>query len=768
MKRITLFLFLSCFVFACGPEPPSRTIGDNTFVPPEEDAGEQEEVGPPCTAETDAAMCERLGYLCGSLSDVDNCGDPRTVDSCGDPAEVCGQFETCGGSGAPGLCGCTPESDAVMCERLNYECGELEAVDNCGEARVIESCGDPADVCLPTESCGGSGVAGRCGCEGETDIQLCQVQGFNCGSYTTQDSCGRQRTIAECGPACTEPQTCGGGGQANICGCTPKSNAVLCAENEATCGELLITDDCGVERTINCGREEDVCVGTYDTCGGGAVANQCGCTPTTCAEQQIMCGPLFDGCGATIQCDGFCVQELEAGPFHACAIGSGNLRCWGRNNAGQLGTGNKTNQRNPATVTGLPAIKTVSTGANNTCAVTEAGALWCWGANNRGQVGDGTTNERLRPVPILDIASGASDVVVGDSHVCAIVNGGVKCWGWNEHGQLGNALYDFGTNVAVPTDVDDLSEGVVQLASGPAHICALLDNHDVYCWGRNRFGQVGNLELNPLLPIDAYGFENALSLDENTRVGTPVKVEGLGQIVELMAGDDYTCALDVLGKVFCWGTLTRANTPACPVDTGYLTNLGAPILMNGGVCAIFPPEGQGYPITRYTVRLVSRNGCLATPCTEAEGTCNEDLNRCELFEYPLNAVFVDRAFLAPTELAVPQAVETFGAGANHLCVVVDEPDVDKTNIRCLGRNNQGQIGDGSNNNWAFTVPIVRGADSNIVRGTAVAPGTDHSCALVSDSNVKCWGSNQSLQIGNDAMSNQQTYVPFDVKLVYEP
>jgi hypothetical protein len=135
----------------------------------------------------------------------------------------------------------------------------------------------------------------------------CAQQNIGCGP--AGDGCGN---AIDCGQ-CVAPQTCGGGGVSSQCGapspggsCTP----VTCAQQSIACGPA--SDGCG--NAIDCGQ----CVAPL-TCGGGGVAGQCGsgdagahCIPQTCGSQNIECGPAGDGCGGLLQC-GTCPPSSVCG-----------------------------------------------------------------------------------------------------------------------------------------------------------------------------------------------------------------------------------------------------------------------------------------------------------------------------------------------------------------------------------------------------------------------------------------------------------------------
>src|SRR5438093_4486252 len=135
----------------------------------------------------------------------------------------------------------------------------------------------------------------------------------------------------------------------------------------------------------------------------------------------------------------------DAGSFHTCALlQDGTVRCWGLNDAGQLGDGSTTNSSTPVAVAGVGGAAAVTGGGFHTCARFPDGTLQCWGRNNAGQLGDPATLREAvtTPVRVTGITT-ATAVSAGGFHTCALPGDGtVRCWGQNDYGQLGNGTSD--------------------------------------------------------------------------------------------------------------------------------------------------------------------------------------------------------------------------------------------------------------------------------------------------------------------------------------
>lgn len=252
------------------------------------------------------------------------------------------------------------------------------------------------------------------------------------------------------------------------------------------------------------------------------------------------------------------VSAIVAGSNHNCALlNTGEVKCWGGNDDGQLGNNTVIRQRTPIDLIGLSdGVSALALGDGYTCVLTNSGSVKCSGRNTHGQLGDGTIEGKL----ILTNTAGLSDVTAisaGAAHTCVLTSvGGVKCWGWNGYGQLGNGTI---TSSSTPVDVYGLSSGVIKIDAGVTHTCAVLVDGNVKCWGKNQYGKLGN--------------------GATTQANIPVDVIGLGApVTDVIAGESHTCALTNSGGVKCWGNNARGQlgnnsvtTSMTPRDTIGLT-----------------------------------------------------------------------------------------------------------------------------------------------------------------------------------------------------
>ncbi|NVB43384.1 hypothetical protein G6O69_36505 [Pseudenhygromyxa sp. WMMC2535] len=226
-------------------------------------------------------------------------------------------------------------------------------------------------------------------------------------------------------------------------------------------------------------------------------------------------GELGDGDGrldraAPIQVDalGSSVAAIDAGTTSTCAIDKdGSLWCWGGDWFDQVGDGEDfVNPDTPVALTGQsgPAVA-VQAEQRSSCALLESGEVQCWGQCWFGTLGIGKLESDdcstlYTPGEPAQLSGPAKAIAMGDFHACALLeSGGVQCWGTNDHGQLGQSNFD---GSGVPIDVA-LPETATQVASGADFSCALLESGEVDCWGYNLDGQLGRGELGGDQPTPA-------------------------------------------------------------------------------------------------------------------------------------------------------------------------------------------------------------------------------------------------------------------------
>ncbi|MEQ9502904.1 MAG: hypothetical protein RIT81_38900 [Deltaproteobacteria bacterium] len=266
---------------------------------------------------------------------------------------------------------------------------------------------------------------------------------------------------------------------------------------------------------------------------------------------------------------GIDVVQVAAGGTHTCILdAAGAVRCWGENTFGQLGQGHRgtVGDRPGSLPSGAPDVDLggraleIVLGGWHTCARLDTGAVRCWGRNDAGQlgyghtmpVGDGT-NGLTSPAIAGDVPLGGRAVALGAgaSHTCAVVeNRGVLCWGDNSTGQLGYALAvnvgDGNATAPTPESAGPLGlsvSDVVAVVGGFGHTCARTTQGAVLCWGDARLGQLGSGSTAQV------GGASGRPISE----ASAVRLGGMNA-AELSCFIDHTCARSPLGRVRCWGT----------------------------------------------------------------------------------------------------------------------------------------------------------------------------------------------------------------------
>ncbi len=353
----------------------------------------------------------------------------------------------------------------------------------------------------------------------------------------------------------------------------------------------------------------------------------------------------------------------------------------------------------------LPSQDSLATGDGHTCAVTVAGGVQCWGLNNFGQLGDGTTTDSLTAVAVTGLASGVVAVAAGDAHACALTaTGAVKCWGNNSWGQLGDGSMSYRTE---PVSVASLSSGVVAISTGAMHSCALTATGAVRCWGYNGAGTLGDGTFA-------------------TRT-MPVQVVGLTSgIAAIAAGGAHTCALTAEDGVLCWG-----HNNAGQVGDGTRVTRFEPVQVVGlstGVTAISTGEGHSCALTKAGIMSCWGHNSAGQLGRGASGE-----------ETPAPVVGLS---------AVPVAIAAFRYNS---CAIAASGAA-----QCWGINGSGQLGNGTTNG-NFAVPVPQ----NVIAAglIEIEGGYDSTCGLTAAAGLMCWGNNDYGQFGDGTIDESLTPVP---------
>lgn len=351
------------------------------------------------------------------------------------------------------------------------------------------------------------------------------------------------------------------------------------------------------------------------------------------------------------------VSNISSGGNNTCAITAiGGVKCWGSNSNSQLGDNSTTTRPAPVDVVGLGAgVASISVGYYHTCVVTTAGAVKCWGYNSNGQLGDGSTTQRSTPVDVVGLSAGVASVSVGDGHTCAMTtSGAAKCWGRNANGQLGD---NSTTQRNTPVDVVGLDSGVSSLSAGYGHTCVVTGDGAAKCWGRNVNGQLGD--------------------NSTSQRNSPVAVAGLGSgVASIYASFSHTCAVTTSGAAKCWGD--------------------------------------------------NNSGKLGDNSIAQRNT-------------PVDVV------------GLSSGVSKISSSYHYSCAIMTSGAA-----KCWGANSTGQLGNNSTTQRSSPVDVL-GLGSGVVN---IAAGYYHACGMMTAGTAKCWGDNSIGQLGNNSTTSSN--IPVDV------
>ncbi|MFK7873830.1 MAG: RCC1 domain-containing protein [Oligoflexales bacterium] len=390
--------------------------------------------------------------------------------------------------------------------------------------------------------------------------------------------------------------------------------------------------------------------------------------------------------------------------------------------------------------------KVLEAGRHSTCAVSESGKLYCWGQNTYGKLGHGDTQNKgyrvddMKNLPVTQLGKKQHIrqlSLFSGHHVCAVLeNGHLKCWGNNQYGQLGleHAL----TQGDEPKEMGKFlsavglqKEDVLQVIAGSTHTCALVGDGYVKCWGGSEYGQIGSHHSSNL------GDEAGEILELNS--------VDLGDfsVVEMAGGREHNCALSRYGEVKCWGRNDKGQLGLSDhkhrgaIHPGNDMGDALPTV-DFGANSDVQHIAAGYD---HTCALFE-NGFMKCWGRNDKGQLGLGL-RVKQGDKEIRNV----ADLSVVNLGAERTAISIAAGGHTTCAVLDN-----YTLKCWGLNSYGQLGQGDK--------VDRGGESDEMgeslhpidfsggRVSHVSVGVHHVCAVVDDS-IKCWGRNDKGQLGQD-------------------
>ena len=397
-----------------------------------------------------------------------------------------------------------------------------------------------------------------------------------------------------------------------------------------------------------------------------------------------------------------------SGTNRTCAILSNNVWCWGKNNMGQLGDGTTSDSNIPVKVRSIGDMRNgeiidIFTAQHHSCVLTKSSTgrrIYCWGDNRSGQLGNSDFGGSYSAVPIeikvvglaatSDFSGNKISAIGGTGDTsCAIASGKVYCWGSNRFGQLGYGSPGSPGYSAAPVMINSGgSNGIpnnysaTKLSTGGSRsqtMCTITTEKKAYCWGQAKFGQLG------VGPVAGDNYSRA------TRVKGLEDVDDISQDGYWWTKDpDYvthTCAIANAGRVYCWGGAGRGQ--AGSLGSGTPKKHIEPRLVHGlpGV-ALQVEVGISH-----SCALMNNGGKKEVYCWGNNEMGQLGANKKYEGPPPEVIIWTYEPMKINDGLPAGERIVSLSAGANRGCVIM-------TNKRsyCWGLNNEGQIGDGTNQN----------------------------------------------------------------------
>lgn len=402
----------------------------------------------------------------------------------------------------------------------------------------------------------------------------------------------------------------------------------------------------------------------------------------------------------------FCLQALLAvepqiahGYYHTLYLASdGTLWAVGSNSYGQLGDGTQVARTVPVKVdlSGIQGeVVEIAAGAYHSVLKTSTSRVYCWGRNNQGQCGQSTATLEFYAPTDTGIHHWARSIDAGFYHtLVALHDGNIYAFGDNNFGQIGN------NNPGVDQEsyawVGIPGEEVVDVSAGRYHSMALTASGKVYTWGYNGYYHLGH--------------------GDTAQRNVPVHMTGLSQVTKISAGTYHSMALTENGYAYCWGRNSEAQCN--PTVSSYQTT---PYLARSGskdICAGF-----------YTSYALYISGQVYAWGQNSNGECGDGT-----FNSPV---------LNPTSVSGPSRVVRLPQDVNLYSFSCIQADGE---IKAWGYNNSQMLNTGLVDTYitSATTSIARWPIEEIVD---IEGGFYHVRAQKADGTVWSWGSNNEGEAG---------------------
>ena len=356
----------------------------------------------------------------------------------------------------------------------------------------------------------------------------------------------------------------------------------------------------------------------------------------------------------------------------------------------------------------IDPYRRLATGWTHTCAVSD-GNVYCWGNNSDGQLGTGTTDDSRIPIQVPGLPSSITEVSATGYFTCALSGAGeVFCWGNNDLGQLGDGTRE--SRLSPVRSVSALSD-VVRISAGGESACALHVAGTVSCWGRGTGGALGNGGLSDSL--------------------TPVNVINIEGVLGIEGSGGHYCVRTELGSVSCWGWSRYEQLGVVYDGTAELIPTAVSPL---GLSGVVQASAGG------------RHTCIRNATSIACWGWN-------MFGQLGNGGSGPDTHTPVVVGGLPDPPSDISAGGSHTCALLESEDV-----YCWGGNAKGQLGAGDRMERGMPTR-VSGFTSPVVQLSA---GDFHTCALLSTGDVACWGGNIDGQLGNGTIEDSLTPQVVDV------